>query len=40
MTEQQIQKAIFSHLKNRGVPGAFFWHPFSGGFRRPKEAAI
>ena len=22
------------------MPGAFFWHPFSGGFRRPKEAAI
>ena len=22
------------------MPGALFWHPFSGGFRRPKEAAI
>jgi hypothetical protein len=40
MTEQQIQKAIFAHLRARAVPGAFFWHPFSGGFRRPKEAAI
>ena len=40
MTEQQIQKAIFAHLKQRAVPGAFFWHPFSGGFRKPKEAAI
>ena len=40
MTEQQIQKAIFDHLKSRGAPGTFFWHPFSGGFRRPKEAAI
>ena len=40
MTEQQIQKAVFDHLKTRAVPGAFFWHPFSGGFRRPKEAAI
>jgi hypothetical protein len=40
MTEQQIQKAIFAHLKQRAVPNAFFWHPFSGGFRKPKEAAI
>ncbi len=38
--EQQIQKAVFDHLKTRGAPGAFFWHPFSGGFRKPKEAAI
>jgi hypothetical protein len=40
VTEQQIQKAIFGHLRQRGAAGAFFWHPFSGGFRRPKEAAI
>jgi VRR-NUC domain len=40
MTEQQIQKSVFAHLKSRAVSGAFFWHPFSGGFRRPKEAAI
>jgi hypothetical protein len=40
VTEQQIQKAVFAHLRQRGAPGAFFWHPFSGGFRRPKEAAI
>jgi hypothetical protein len=38
--EQQIQKAVFAHLKWRGVPGAFAWHPFSGGYRRPVEAAI
>jgi hypothetical protein len=40
MTEQQIQKCIFAHLRARGAPGAFFWHPFSGGYRRAKEAAI
>jgi hypothetical protein len=40
MTEQQIQKAVFANLKLRGTPGIFAWHPFSGGYRRPKEAAI
>jgi hypothetical protein len=38
--EQEIQKAVFAHLKARGAPGIFFWHPFSGGFRKPVEAAI
>jgi hypothetical protein len=38
--EQEIQKAVFQHLKARGMPGIFYWHPFSGGFRRPAEAAI
>jgi hypothetical protein len=40
MTEQQIQKAVFANLKQRGASGIFAWHPFSGGYRRPKEAAI
>jgi hypothetical protein len=40
LSEQQIQKSVFAHLRARAVPGALFWHPFSGGFRRPKEAAI
>ena len=40
MNEQQIQRCVFEHLRARGAPGAFFWHPFSGGYRRPKEAAI
>jgi hypothetical protein len=40
MTEQQIQKAVFANLKQRGARGIFAWHPFSGGYRRPKEAAI
>jgi hypothetical protein len=38
--EQRIQKAVFAHLRMRRVPGAFAWHPFSGGYRRPREAAI
>jgi hypothetical protein len=40
LSEQQIQRGIFQHLRARAVPGAFFWHPLCGGFRRPKEAAI
>jgi hypothetical protein len=38
--EQEIQKSVFAHLKQRGAPGIFFWHPFSGGYRRPIEAKI
>lgn len=38
--EQQIQKQIFLHLRTRGAPGIFYWHPFSGGYRSPIEAAI
>jgi hypothetical protein len=40
LTEQQIQKAVFANLKLRAAPGVFAWHPFSGGYRKPKEAAI
>ena len=36
LSEQQIQKSVFAHLRARAVPGALFWQPFSGGFRRPK----
>lgn len=25
MTESEIQKAVFAHLKQRGAPGAKFW---------------
>jgi hypothetical protein len=39
-SEQQIQRCVFQHLRERGAPGVFAWHPFSGGYRRPKEAAI
>jgi hypothetical protein len=38
--EQQIQRCVFDHLRARGTPGLFAWHPFSGGYRRPTEAAI
>jgi hypothetical protein len=40
MTEMQIQRAVFEHLRRRGAPGIFCWHPFSGGYRKPREAAI
>src|SRR5689334_6744814 len=40
LTEQRVQKAVFAHLRARGAPGIFAWHPFSGGYRRPAEAAI
>ena len=39
-SEQQVQAAIFQHLKLRGAPGTFYFHPFSGGYRRPIEAAV
>lgn len=26
MTEAEIQKAVFSHLKKRALPGVAFWH--------------
>lgn len=38
--EQAIQKAVFEHIKRRAAPGVFAFHPFSGGYRRPREAAI
>lgn len=38
--EQAIQKAVFQHLRIRGAPGVFAFHPFSGGYRKPVEAAI
>jgi hypothetical protein len=38
--EQRLQNAIFAHFKWRGAPGVFAFHPFSGGYRKPIEAAI
>lgn len=38
--EQQIQKAVVAHLKARGVPGLFWFHPPNGGARTAIEAAI
>ena len=38
--EQQIHKAVVSHLNWRAMPGVFFFHPPNGGFRSKTEAAI
>jgi hypothetical protein len=38
--EAAIQRAVFQHLRTRGAPGVFAFHPANGGFRRPVEAAI
>lgn len=38
--EQQIQRAVFAHLRARAVPGVFAFHPANGGYRKPVEAAI
>jgi hypothetical protein len=40
LSETQIQRACFEHLRIRGAPGVFAFHPANGGFRRPVEAAI
>jgi hypothetical protein len=38
--EQIIQRAVFDHLRTRGAPGVFAFHPANGGYRKPVEAAI
>jgi hypothetical protein len=38
--EQQVQRAIFDHLRARAVPGCFYFHCPNGGYRYPAEAAI
>ena len=38
--EQQIQRAVFQHIRARGVRGLFAFHPANGGYRRRTEAAI
>jgi hypothetical protein len=38
--EEAIQRAIFQHLRARGAPGVFAFHPANGGYRKPVEAAI
>ena len=38
--ESQIQRAVFQHLRARGAPGVFAFHPANGGYRKPVEAAI
>src|SRR5262245_11905044 len=38
--EQAFQRAVFEHLRARGAPGVFAFHPGNGGYRKPVEAAI
>jgi hypothetical protein len=38
--EATIQRAVFAHLRARGTPGLFAFHPANGGYRKPAEAAI
>jgi hypothetical protein len=38
--EQQIQRAVIDHLRWRGMPGVFAFHPANGGWRSAVEAAI
>ena len=38
--EQQIQRAVVQHLRQRSAPGVVFIHVPNGGKRKPIEAAI
>jgi hypothetical protein len=38
--EDNIQRAVFQHIRVRGVPGLVAWHTPNGGARKPIEAAI
>ena len=38
--EAAIQRCVFQHLRARGAPGVFAFHPANGGYRKPVEAAI
>jgi hypothetical protein len=42
--EQELQQAVFDHLRFRAVPGAVYWHTNNGGFlggkRNRKGASI
>jgi hypothetical protein len=38
--EDQIQRALFEHIRSRGVAGLVAVHVPNGGHRRPVEAAI
>lgn len=40
LPEQKIQRAVIQHLDARAPRGAIYWHNWSGGYRRPAEAAI
>jgi hypothetical protein len=38
--EDSIQRAVFEHLRVRGAPNVFAFHPANGGDRRPVDASI
>ena len=38
--EDQIQRAVFEHLRLRSAPGIFAFHPANSGWRSRIEAAI
>lgn len=38
--EQEIQRAVVQHLRQRAAPGVVFIHVPNGGKRKPIEAAI
>ena len=38
--EDVIQRAVFQHIRARGVAGLVAIHVPNGGYRRPVEAAI
>jgi len=38
--EDQIQRAVFQHFRQRAEPGVTAWHTPSGGYRNPIEAKI
>ena len=38
--EQAIQRAVLEHLRLRGAPDLFAFHPANGGYRSPVEAMV
>jgi hypothetical protein len=38
--EQATQRALFAHIRTRGVANLFAFHPWAGGWRSPVEARI
>jgi hypothetical protein len=38
--EDDIQRAVFTHIRQRAAPGVFAFHVPNGGYRKPREAAI
>ena len=40
MTEAQIQKAVFGHIRNRAAPGVIAWHVNNGPEARRKSGFL